>query len=133
MRRRISISKCVPTFQNPVPSLFIRRTANLSVGSYLIGLPIWEQLHKPVMQGNNNFWQAIRVFMFQGECVNNLNNLFSKPSTPILTWTNPRQSFLRNYDYMSHLTYDNLSFHFLDLHLPSSASVGQFELILVPC
>ena len=65
--------------------------------------------------------------MFQGECTVNLNNLFSKPSTPILTWTNPRQSFLGNYDYASHFTYDNSSvsvrFHFLDLHLPSSASV----------
>ena len=60
--------------------------------------------------------------MFQGECTVNLNNLFSKPSTPNLTWTNPRQSFLGNYDYASHFTYDNLSvsvrFHFLDLHLP---------------
>ena len=76
---------------------------------------------------NDNFWQAISVFMFQGECTVNLNNLFSKPSTPILTWTNPRQSFLGNYDYASHFTYDNSSvsvrFHFLDLHLPSSASV----------
>ena len=65
--------------------------------------------------------------MFQGECTVNLNNLFSKPSTPILNWTNPRQSFLGNYDYASHFTYDNSSvsvrFHFLDLHLPSSASV----------
>ena len=64
-----------------------------------------------------NFWQAISVFMFQGECTVNLNNLFSKPSTPILTWTNPRQSFLGNYDYASHFTYDNSSvsvrFHFL--------------------
>ena len=77
--------------------------------------------------GNDNFWQAISVFMFQGECTVNLNNLFSKPSTPNLTWTNPRQSFLGNYDYASHFTYDNSSvsvrFHFLDLHLPSSASV----------
>ena len=76
---------------------------------------------------NDNFWQAISVFMFQGECTVNLNNLFSKPSTPILTWTNPWQSFLGNYDYASHFTYDNSSvsvrFHFLDLHLPSSASV----------
>ena len=76
---------------------------------------------------NDNFWQAISVFMFHGECTVNLNNLFSKPSTPILTWTNPRQSFLGNYDYASHFTYDNSSvsvrFHFLDLHLPSSASV----------
>ena len=76
---------------------------------------------------NDNFWQAISVFMFQGRCTVNLNNLFSKPSTPILTWTNPRQSFLGNYDYASHFTYDNSSvsvrFHFLDLHLPSSASV----------
>ena len=76
---------------------------------------------------NDNFWQAISEFMFQGECTVNLNNLFSKPSTPILTWTNPRQSFLGNYDYASHFTYDNSSvsvrFHFLDLHLPSSASV----------
>ena len=76
---------------------------------------------------NDNFWQAISVFMFQGECTVNLNNLFSKPSTPNLTWTNPRQSFLGNYDYASHFTYDNSSvsvrFHFLDLHLPSSASV----------
>ena len=64
-----------------------------------------------------NFWQAISVFMFQGECTVNLNNLFSKPSTPNLTWTNPRQSFLGNYDYASHFTYDNSSvsvrFHFL--------------------
>ena len=76
---------------------------------------------------NDNFWQAIGVFMFQGECTVNLNNLFSKPSTPNLTWTNPRQSFLGNYDYASHFTYDNSSvsvrFHFFDLHLPSSASV----------
>ena len=76
---------------------------------------------------NDKFWQAISVFMFQGECTVNLNNLFSKPSTPILTWTNPRQSFLGNYNYASHFTYDNSSvsvrFHFLDLHLPSSASV----------
>ena len=76
---------------------------------------------------NDNFWQAISVFMFQGEYTVNLYNLFLKPSTPILTWTNPRQSFLGNYDYMSHFTYDNSSvsvrFHFLDLHLPSSASV----------
>ena len=76
---------------------------------------------------NDNFWQHISVFMFQGECTVNLNNLFSQPSTPILTWTNPRQSFLGNYDYASHFTYDNSSvsvhFHFLDLHLPSSASV----------
>ena len=76
---------------------------------------------------SDNFWQAISVFMFQGECTVNLNNLFSKPSTPILTWTNPRQSFLGNYDYASHFTYDNSSvsvrFHFLDLHLHSSASV----------
>ena len=47
----------------------------------------------------------------------NLNNLFSKPSTPILIWTNPRQSFLGNYDYASHFTYDNSSvsvrFHIL--------------------
>ena len=47
----------------------------------------------------------------------NLNNLFSKASTHILTWTNPRQSFLGNYDYTSHFTYDNSSvsvrFHFL--------------------
>ena len=67
--------------------------------------------------GNDNLWQAISVFMFQGECTVNLNNLFSKPSTPILTWTNPRQSFLGNYDYVSHFTYDNSSvsvrFHFL--------------------
>ena len=66
---------------------------------------------------NDNFWQAISVFMFQGECTVNLNNLFSKPSTPNLTWTNPRQSFLGNYDYASHFTYDNSSvsvrFHFL--------------------
>ena len=66
---------------------------------------------------NDNFWQAISVFMFQGECTVNLNNLFSKPSTPILTWTNPWQSFLGNYDYASHFTYDNSSvsvrFHFL--------------------
>ena len=65
----------------------------------------------------DNFWQAISVFMFQGECTVNLNNLFSKPSTPILTWTNPRQSFLGNYDYASHFTYDNSSvsvrFHFI--------------------
>ena len=64
-----------------------------------------------------NFWQAISVFMFQGECTVNFNNLFSKPSTPILTWTNPRQSFLGNYDYASHFTSDNSSvsvrFHFL--------------------
>ena len=81
----------------------------------------------PCFRTNDNFWQAIGVFMFQGECTVNLNNLFSKPSTPILTWTNPRQSFLGNYDYASHFTYDNSSvsvrFHFLDLHLPSSASV----------
>ena len=55
--------------------------------------------------------------MFQGECTVNLNNLFSKPSTPNLTWTNPRQSFLGNYDYASHFSYDNSSvsvrFHFL--------------------
>ena len=80
-----------------------------------------------VIHTNDNFWQAISVFMFQGECTVNLNNLFSKPSTPILTWTNPRQSFLGNYDYASHFTYDNSSvsvrFHFHDLHLPSSASV----------
>ena len=86
---------------------------------------------------NDNFWQAISVFMFQGECTVNLNNLFSKPSTPILTWTNPRQSFLGNYDYASHFTYDNSSvsvrFHFLDLHLPSSASVWSVYLGLVPC
>ena len=66
---------------------------------------------------NDNFWQAISVFMFQGECTVNLINLFSKPSTPILTWTNPRQSFLGNYDYASHFTYDNSSvsvrFHFI--------------------
>ena len=66
---------------------------------------------------NGNFWQSISVFMFQGECMVNLNNLFSKPSTPILIWTNPRQSFLGNYDYASHFTYDNSSvsvrFHFL--------------------
>ena len=65
----------------------------------------------------DNFWQAISVLMFQGECTVNLNNLFSKPSTPNLTWTNPRQSFLGNYDYASHFTYDNSSvsvrFHFL--------------------
>ena len=70
-----------------------------------------------VRAANDNFWQAISVFMFQGECTVNLNNLFSKPSTPILTWTNPRQSFLGNYDYASHFTYDNSSvsvrFHFL--------------------
>ena len=69
------------------------------------------------MKTNHNFWQAISVFMFQGECTVNLNNLFSKPSTPILTWTNPRQSFLGNYDYASHFTYDNscvsVRFHFL--------------------
>ena len=68
---------------------------------------------------NDNFWHK--------SCTVNLNNLFSKPSTPNLTWTNPRQSFLGNYDYASHFTYDNSSvsvrFHFLDLHLPSSASV----------
>ena len=74
--------------------------------------------NKPHKWGiNDNFWQAISVFMFQGECTVNLNNLFSKPSTPILTWTNPRQSFLGNYDYASHFTYDNSSvsvrFHFL--------------------
>ena len=67
---------------------------------------------------NDNFWQAISVFMFQGECTVNLNNLFSKPSTPNLTWINPRQSFLGNYDYASHFTYDNSSvsvrFHFLE-------------------
>ena len=39
----------------------------------------------------------------------NLNNLFSKHCTSILTWTNPRQSFLGNYDYTSHLIYDNSS------------------------
>ena len=70
-----------------------------------------------IMDSNDNFWQAISVFMFQGECTVNLNNLFSKPSTPILTWTNPRQSFLGNYDYASHFTYDNSSvsvrFHIL--------------------
>ena len=33
---------------------------------------------------NDNFWQGISEFMFQGECMVNLNNLFSKPSTPIL-------------------------------------------------
>ena len=70
-----------------------------------------------MVTGNDNFWQAISVFMFQGECTVNLNNLFSKPSTPNLTWTNPRQSFLGNYDYASHFTYDNSSvsvrFHFL--------------------
>ena len=86
---------------------------------------------------NDNFWQAISVFMFQGECTVNFNNLFSKPSTPILTWTNPRQSFLGNYDYASNFTYDNSSvsvrFHFLDLHLPSSASVWSVYLGLVPC
>ena len=86
---------------------------------------------------NDNFWQAISLFMFQGECTVNLNNLFSKPSTPILTWTNPRQSFLGNYDYASHFTYDNSSvsvrFHFLDLHLPSSASVWSVYFGLVPC
>ena len=75
---------------------------------------------------NDNFWQAISVFMFHGECTVNLNNLFSKPSTPNLTWTNPRQSFLGKYDYASHFTYNSsvsVRFHFLDLHLPSSASV----------
>ena len=83
--------------------------------------------------------------MFQGECTINLNNLFSKPSTPILSWTNPRQSFLRNYDHTSHLTYDHTShltydnssvsvrFHFLDLHLPSSASVWFDSSTMLTC
>ena len=76
---------------------------------------------------NDNFWQPISVFMFQRECMVNLDNLFSKPSTPILTWTNPRQSFLWNDDYTSHFTYDNSSvsvrFNFLDHHIPYSACV----------
>ena len=83
----------------------------LVIGDSDIWLMNWENYI------NDNFWQAISVFMFQGECTVNLINLFSKPSTPILTWTNPRQSFLGNYDYASHFTYNNSSvsvrFHFL--------------------
>ena len=42
-------------------------------------------LDLPSQNINDNFWQAIRLFMFQGECVINWNNLCSKPDTPVLT------------------------------------------------
>ena len=44
---------------------------------------------------NDDFWHAISWFMFHGECMVNLINLFSKPSTPVLTWDIPTAKHAR--------------------------------------
>ena len=55
---------------------------------------------------NEDFWQAIRLFMFQGECMISLNNLLSSLPPLFWLWTNTRQSFLGNYHNSVHLTFD---------------------------
>ena len=86
---------------------------------------------------NDNFWQAISVFMFQGECTVNLINLFSKPSTPNLTWTNPRKaSWEITTTRPILLTTTRVwvcDFISLTSTSPPPPLFGQFYLGLVPC
>ena len=65
----------------------------------------------------------------------NLNNLFSKPATPDLTFGKPTAKHpgeLSQYGPF-HIRREPCEFvcHFLDVHLPSSASVWSVDLILV--
>ena len=74
-----------------------------------------------ICEVNDNFWQAVSLFMFQGEWIINLNNLFSKPGTPVLTLGKPTAKHPGKCPLARRPVWYSTSWYYL--HRPSSASV----------
>ena len=85
---------------------------------------------------NDNFWQAISVYRFQWDWIIDLNYLFSKPATPVLTLGKPMAKHPQKLrTCTTHLTSDDSSVSAFIVSLTSTSPPPPLFIyfIMIPC